>query len=216
MALAAVSAPPSASSTSSPPPRARFSNVFGDAMVLQRDQPIRLWGFGFGASAACLGSACGPAVATPRGGSNAPGWWAATLPARAASATAVELTLRDANNITLQRLVDVVVGDVYLFSGQSNIYIPQTYGSQVYDPGLPDCRPQDATNRLCSRTNTTAQRATEALADRLGESLGLVRLRIVAAPAPNATVDAEAPELPEAPDCELCHPPATPYVLGGR
>ena len=66
-----------------------------------------------------------------------------------------------------------MIGDVYLFSGQSNIDIPQAYASQLYTPSLPGCRPQEAGNRLCSSTNTTAQQAAEALADHLGKRLGV-------------------------------------------
>ena len=201
------------------PAAVRFSNVFAASMVLQRNKPIQLWGFGtpLAGMTVCLASDCAPTTTAAqeleRGGRS----WSATLPARTATATPMTLTLRGVDNATLQELGDIVVGDVYLFSGQSNIDIPQTYGRQVYTPSLPSCEPQNMTNRLCSTTNTTAQQATEHFADRYGEQQGLLRIMIVAAPpsaAPNAST-ANPAELPEAPDSTLCPPPTSPYVACG-
>jgi sialate O-acetylesterase len=117
------------------PAAVRFSNVFADAMVLQRNKPIHLWGFGPppAGMTVCLGSDCTPTTTAAEtwgsqqlkyGGRS----WSATLPARAATTTSMTLTLRSVDNFTLQELYDIVVGDVFLFSGQSNIDIPQTYG----------------------------------------------------------------------------------------
>lgn len=106
----------------------RFSNVFGDHMVLQRGKPIHLWGLGVPqpGTMACLGPHCTPAVVTAQqkrqsgdmatntqGGTTS---WRATLPACTATAAPLVLMLRSASNTTLQQLVDVVVGDVLLFS----------------------------------------------------------------------------------------------------
>lgn len=101
--------------------------------------------------------------------------------------------------------------------GQSNIDIPQTYGSQVYTPSLSTCQVQNMSNRLCSITNSTAQYATEHFADLYGKKRGLIRLRIVAAPPANVKMNTShlSTELPVAPDCQLCPSPATPYIACG-
>jgi hypothetical protein len=112
----------------------------------------------------------------------------------AASAAPASLTLRRGipapngggkghmGGVIMQELHDVVVGDVFLVSGQSNIDIPQTYGHQIYTPRtLPGCQPQNDSNRGCSSFNTTAQMSSEAFADELGRSQGLLRLMIVGA-----------------------------------
>ena len=112
-------------------------------------------------------------------------------------------------------LDDVVVGDVFLFTGQSNIDIPQTYGHQVYDPTLPGCHPQNDTTRGCSSFNETAQQHSERLADAVGLGKGLLRLMIVAAPSPTV-LPGPALELPVAPNCQQCpEPGAGPYKACG-
>lgn len=137
--------------------------------------------------------------------------WSTTFPARGASASPVSLTLETSNETVLRELVDIVFGHVLLFSGQSNIDIPQTYGHQVYTPSLPGCRPQNDTNRSCSITNTSAQQDTELRADDFGRARGLLRIMIV--PGPQSSQDATPlAELLETPDCALCPPPGTPYT----
>ena len=174
-------------------------------MVLQRNQPLKFWGPGTPTAGlrVCLATDCAAVAASPGGG------WAATLPARPASATPLELSLG-----AVQTLRDVVIGDVFLFSGQSNIDLPQSYAHQLYTPKLAGCQPQNDTNRMCSSFNSSAQDDTEQLADRMGKRSGLLRLMIVAAP-PAAGNSTPALELPESPDCPPCPSPSTPYVACG-
>ena len=108
----------------------RFSNVFSSSMVLQRNKPIQFWGFGtpLPGMTVCLGLDCIPATFATQQLEHGGRSWSVILPARNATTTSMTLTLRGADNATLQKLCDIVVGDVYLFSGQSNIDIPQTYG----------------------------------------------------------------------------------------
>jgi hypothetical protein len=216
----------------------RFSNVFQPHMVLQRGRPLRLFGPGkpMPGMQACFSADCAPVIhggaMTTDGGSGGEGggrvgWWTASLPALAASAAPASLTLRRGipapngggkghmGGVIMQELHDVVIGDVFLVSGQSNIDIPQTYGHQIYTPRtLPGCQPQNDSNRGCSSFNTTAQMSSEAFADELGRSQGLLRLMIVGALPANANVTPAA-ELPPTPDCVLCPPPTTPYVACG-
>ena len=99
-------------------------------MVLQRNEPIHLWGFGTPpiGMTVCLGSDCTAAKTPGQQLEHVGRSWTAVLPARKATTTPMALRLRTVDNVTLQELCDIVVGDVILFSGQSNIDIPQTYG----------------------------------------------------------------------------------------
>lgn len=92
--------------------------VFGDFAVLQRDQPIRLWGFSAPGDRVdvTLGKTRGTARA------NADGRWWITLPARAAGGPyRLEAKARSGRS---QSLTNIAVGDVFLCSGQSNMEFP--------------------------------------------------------------------------------------------
>jgi sialate O-acetylesterase len=92
----------------------RVPAVFADHMVLQRDAAVPLWGW----------AAPGEEVTVTFGGqtqrtqATANGSWRITLPPMAASAEPREL------NIGGQVIKDVLVGEVWLASGQSNMGFP--------------------------------------------------------------------------------------------
>ena len=95
----------------------RLSAIFTSHMVLQRDMPIRVWGW-----------ADPGEIVTVRFGENRAvdvagpdGTWAVDLPAMSASATGRALVARGKNTVTLE---DVLVGEVWLCSGQSNMEWP--------------------------------------------------------------------------------------------
>jgi len=106
----------------------RLSNVFQDHCVLQRMKEIPVFGFGAldlgpGELTVKLGAA--PAViATVDGGAS--GEWSATLPPQPPSApgAGLTLTLSKAGSV-VQTVRDVAIGELLLFTGQSNIDIPQ-------------------------------------------------------------------------------------------
>ena len=143
--------------------------------------------------------------------------WSAVLPSQAPSANPRPLTLKTeagAGAATVHHaLSDVVVGNVILFSGQSNIDLPQSYAHQVYTPSLPGCQPLNDSNRLCSSFNASAQKTSEQFADEYGHGKGLLRLMIV--PSTHYNTALPAAELLEYPDCPLCPFPTTPYVACG-
>lgn len=97
---------------------AELAEVFGDSMVLQRDRPIELWG------AAAPGETVRVTLAGVAGSGQADegGNWRITLPAMTAGGPH-ELILRGADE-SLLSLADVLVGDVWLCSGQSNMHFP--------------------------------------------------------------------------------------------
>lgn len=93
----------------------RLASVFGDHMVLQRDVPVPVWGWADPGSKVTVEFAALLATATAGPG----GRWQTQLPAHPASATGRELVIRA--GIETRCLSDVLVGDVWLLGGQSNM-----------------------------------------------------------------------------------------------
>ncbi len=97
----------------------RLAPVFGDHMVLPRERPVTVWGRATpGQSVEVqLGDDQGHATA------DAEGRWSATLPARPASAAGVDLVVRRSGAADAAAIVvrDVLLGDVWLCTGQSNM-----------------------------------------------------------------------------------------------
>lgn len=96
---------------------ALLNPVFQDHAVLQQGQPIRLWGTA--APRAKITAAIGTATARATADKN--GHWRVTLPAMTAGGPyTVSVKTADAS----QTLSDILIGDVYLCSGQSNMALP--------------------------------------------------------------------------------------------
>lgn len=101
----------------------RLHPLFSDGAVLQRDLALPIWGQAApGAEVnVTFGSARGSATA------NAGGWWLVTLPPQSASAESRDLVATAGAESATAR--NVVVGDVWLASGQSNMDSPLRSGS---------------------------------------------------------------------------------------
>ena len=91
------------------------SNVFQSHMVLQRDAPITLWGWAD--PGATVTAAFGGAEASTTAGADRA--WRVELPAQPASATPRTLSIR--SGVSSLALDDVLVGDVWVLGGQSNM-----------------------------------------------------------------------------------------------
>lgn len=89
--------------------------VFSDNMVLQRERPIRIWGHAARGESVTV-SFAGTEVAAK---ADRTGYWEVTLPALAADETPRVLTVTGRSGE--RRFTNVVVGDVWLCSGQSNM-----------------------------------------------------------------------------------------------
>ncbi|MBL9127379.1 MAG: 9-O-acetylesterase [Verrucomicrobiales bacterium] len=91
----------------------RLPRVFGDHMVLQQEKPVKLWGWAAPGEKIeiRLGEDTVATTATQAGE------WKAELPARRAGGPLV-LTVAGSNTV---RFEDVLVGEVWLCSGQSNM-----------------------------------------------------------------------------------------------
>src|SRR5207249_9487591 len=93
------------------------ASVFSDNMVVQRDQPIRVWGKADANASVTVQLGDQSAAAT----SDGEGRWLATLkPVPAGGPFGLQVSCGD-STVSLK---DVLAGDVYLCSGQSNMQLP--------------------------------------------------------------------------------------------
>jgi sialate O-acetylesterase len=91
----------------------RLPKVFTDDMMLQRDLPVRVWGWA-DAGEEVHATLAGKSAATTAG---AKGLWMIELPALK-TGEKLELTVKGKNQVTLKNLL---VGDLWICSGQSNM-----------------------------------------------------------------------------------------------
>lgn len=89
-------------------------SLFSDHMVVQADTPIAIWGWATPAEAVTI-TLAGKAA---QGTADASGKWSAILPPIAATSAAQTLVVRGTNTVIID---DVLVGEVWLCSGQSNM-----------------------------------------------------------------------------------------------
>ena len=97
-----------------------LSPVFGEHMVLQRDKPVRLWGWAEPGTQVTVTFAGQKKTAT----ADAQGRWLVALDPLEASADARDLVVSSTNRkseIVSRKLTDILVGDVWLCGGQSNM-----------------------------------------------------------------------------------------------
>ena len=136
-----VGGAPAIAQTTAPP--IALGQPFGDHGVLQRDKPISVWGQ----------AAPGERVTVSLGDRSAQaradraGQWRASLPALPAGGPYV-LTASAASGATTSAS-DVMVGDVILCSGQSNMEQPLRYAVHAWNPVV---TPDDAAIRLMTVT----------------------------------------------------------------
>lgn len=91
--------------------------LFSDNAVLQRDKPVPVWGTADAGEKVSVAFAGRTAKAT----ADASGRWRVDLPAMPANAKPADLVITGGNTVTC---TNVVVGDVWLASGQSNMEWP--------------------------------------------------------------------------------------------
>ena len=108
--------------------------VFQDHAVIQRAKPVPLWGQADPHASVAISFAGSRVTAI----ADASGKWRATMPALSAGGP-YELTVRSATQS--QTVQDILIGDVYLCSGQSNMEMPVRVASN-YDVDI-----ESATNQ---------------------------------------------------------------------
>lgn len=96
----------------------RMSSLFCDHMVLQRNQEVPVWGVAGAGDEITVSFAGQKKTAV----CDADGRWMVKLAPLAASPEGRELSVRSKMEERMQRAIDVVVGDVWLCSGQSNMH----------------------------------------------------------------------------------------------
>ena len=131
-------AAPATAQTSSPP---LLAGIFGDHAVLQRDRPIAVWGDAAGGDVITVSLG----QATARAQTDAEGHWQATLPALGGGGPLV-LKAQTSSGVT-QSANDILIGEVFLCSGQSNMEMSVD-------------RTGDSYNEIASSTNSTIRMVT--------------------------------------------------------
>ena len=121
-----------------PKPLTLLYTTFQDHAVLQRDKPLPLWGLTSPNATVSISFAGQAATAM----ADSAGHWNAVLPAmKAGGPYLVSATSSDGES---QVLKDVMVGDVYLCSGQSNMELPlrlaTNYDSEMRSATNPNIR----------------------------------------------------------------------------
>lgn len=119
VAAQAVVQPPSIQSPARP---GLLHDLFQDHAVLQRDKPISVWGEAAGGEVVTLtlqSTLTAPVIATVRAQADAAGHWNAVLPPMSAGGPFV--LVAQGSSGTRQSASDVLTGDVFLCSGQSNM-----------------------------------------------------------------------------------------------
>ena len=104
--------------------------LFADNAVLQRDKPVPVWGTATAGEQVSVAFA-GHTVSTT---ADKTGAWRVNLPAMPANATPGDLVISGSNTVTCK---NVVVGEVWLASGQSNMEqtVKETYDAALDIPG---------------------------------------------------------------------------------
>lgn len=95
----------------------RVPAVFSEHMVLQQQQKVRIWGWADSGESVTVTIGKNSETAKP----NDSGRWQVELPPMTASKTPTSITIKGKNTIEIK---DVLVGEVWLCSGQSNMEWP--------------------------------------------------------------------------------------------
>jgi len=95
----------------------KVANVFQDHMVLQRDKPIKIWGWSTTGDEVTVSFAAQTKTPT----ADKDGKWMVTLDPMPASSDGRTMTVASARGRQKSEIRDVLVGEVWLCSGQSNM-----------------------------------------------------------------------------------------------
>ena len=98
----------------------RLAQVFGDHMVLQRDKPVKVWGWANGGEKIAVEFA-GQVKSATAGGD---GTWQVVLDPMPASAQGRTLSAKSEVGNRKSEIQDILVGEVWLLGGQSNMEMP--------------------------------------------------------------------------------------------
>ena len=133
-------------------PDFKVSGVFGSYMVLQRDMPIRIWGFSNTEGSTVTGTFGGETVTAQVDGN---GRWDLVFSARPANKNGSTLTVSDDRGHSAE-LTDILIGDVWFVGGQSNAELT-VYPCINYSPEFT----MDANDPIRLFTQTQAYAASQ-------------------------------------------------------
>jgi len=130
----------------------RLPAIFSDHLVLQAEAPVKVWGWAGPAEEVTVSIADQTQATT----ASAAGQWQIILGPLPGSAVATTLTVRGRNTVTVE---DVLVGEVWLGSGQSNMELltkqAQNFDQEQTKAGFPQIR------QFKVRKNASPEAATE-------------------------------------------------------
>jgi hypothetical protein len=125
----------SAPATPAPPrPSLSLSPIFRDGIILQRDQPIQVWGFANAGAKVTV--KLGEATATATAANDE--FWALKLPAMKATTTPIDLSVAADNGLQV-RVGNILVGDVWFITGTTLLTSEGAWNSR--DPAAPAPEP---------------------------------------------------------------------------
>lgn len=137
----------------------RISQVFGDNMVLQRDQPVPVWGWADPGEQITVTFA----GQTKKIIADAKGNWRATLDAMPASAEPRDLVAQSSKSPRRVKFANILVGEVWLLSGDFGVYY-ETFACANADKEIPA-----ANHPNLRMLKVWAKSSNEPLHDILGE-----------------------------------------------
>ena len=130
-------------------PGLQLSRLFNDHMVLQRDTKVKVWGWADSGDKIAVEFAGQKKSAT-----TAPdGSWEVVLDPMTANATGRTLTVRSAASSQKLEIKDVLVGEVWLLGGQSNMAFPFWIRSDGFDKAQIEANPQYRNIRCVTTLN---------------------------------------------------------------
>jgi sialate O-acetylesterase len=111
----------------------KLPKLISDKMVLQRDAKVKIWGFAMPGEAVVLNFAGGRYAAV----AGKTGKWEILLPEMKAGGPYVMEIKTHSESVIIK---DVLVGDVWVCSGQSNMTIPMERVSVIYEEEMKNCK----------------------------------------------------------------------------
>lgn len=99
--------------------KVRMASLFNDGMILQQQSDVKVWGWAKPNSKVTLTGTWNKKKVTCQSGND--GKWEARMQTPAASFTPYELTVSDGEKLTIK---NILIGEVWLGSGQSNMEMP--------------------------------------------------------------------------------------------
>src|ERR1700761_4446779 len=118
--------------------KVKLPALVGDNMVLQQNTNVNIWGWATAGAVVKISPSWGPAV---KARADKDGKWLVIVKTPVATFNAQSITISDGEAVTLK---NILIGEVWFFSGQSNMEIPIQGGH--------DCPIEDAQKIILEST----------------------------------------------------------------